>query len=321
MIRSACAGRRVRWLALVLLLAASSAMAQSAGEFTFGFCIRGYDEDTRFGEPSSIAISERSDVICLADVKDATLYVFNLQGLPKSIKADAEKLKAPYAVGIDKDGTTYVAGRDAGPVRIIGSDGRISDLELEAPEGDEPPKPGRMAFDRDGNLYVVDRTNSRLYVFDKDRKLKMRVGGKGNKRGEFRQLTDAAVDRQGRIYALDSVGVPVQVFDKKGKYLYRFGFRGAGDQDIGNPAAIALDRNDQVWIVDKGRHCLKVFDRAGEFLRRLGSYGVGEGTLFEPVDIEIDNFGKVYIAESGARRIQVFIIGRAYETFTPASQF
>ena len=73
--------------------------------------------------------------------------------------------------------------------------------------------------------------------------------------------------------------------------------------------------------MDKGQHCLKVFDRAGEFLRRLGSYGVGEGTLFDPVDIEIDSFGKVYVAESGARRLQVFVVGRPYETFTPASRF
>lgn len=307
--------RHIWWLAAItILLAASTASAQ---EFSFSLAITGYRTDTRFGEPSGLALSERANLIYLTDVKDAALYVFNPEGVPKSIESDKAKIGAPYAVAVDKDSNAYVAANDAGPVKVIDSKGEVKSFEFEAPQGDQMPRPGRMAFDRDGNLYVVDRANSRLYVFDKDRKLKMRIGSKGSKRGEFRQLQDVAVDRQGRIYALDALGIPVQVFDKKGKYLYRFGFHGAGDQDIGYPNGIALDRNEQVWIVDKGQHCLKVFDRAGEFLRRFGTYGVGEGTLFDPVDIEIDGFGKVYVAEAGARRLQVFTVSRPYETFTP----
>ena len=303
--------RNRRWLIIAAILLAGSVYA--AGDFNFSFSITGYRNDTRLGEPSGLAVSERANLIYVADVKDSALYAFNMQGVPESIEADREKIGTPYAVAVDEDGKVYVSTSDAGPIKMLDSEGRVTSIELEALEGDQPLRPGRMVFDRDGNLYVVDRANSRLYVLDKDRKLKMRIGGKGSKRGEFRQLQDVGVDRQGRIYALDSVGVPVQVFDKKGKYLYRFGFHGGGEEDIGSPNAITLDRKDRVWIVDKGQHCLKVFDRAGEFLRRFGTYGVGEGTLFEPVDIEIDTYGRVYIAESGARRIQVFTVSRNLE--------
>lgn len=308
--------RRAGWLVIAAVLLTGSVLA--AAEFSFSFSITGYRDDTRFSEPSTVGVSDRSNLIYLVDSKDAAVYSFNLQGAPKSLECDREKLGIPYAVAVDKDGRVYIATTEAGPIKMLDADGKVAPIELEAPAGDQKPKPGRMAFDRDGNLYVVDRANSRVYVLDKDRKLKLRIGGKGSKRGEFRQLQDVAVDRQGRIYALDSLGIPVQVYDKKGKYLYRFGFRGEGSQDIGHPNAIALDRNDQVWIVDKGQHCLKVFDRAGDFLRRFASYGVGEGTLFEPVDIDIDISGKVYVAELGARRVQVFTVGRPYETFTTA---
>ena len=79
-------------------------------------------------------------------------------------------------------------------------------LELTADQGQdkEPPKPGRMTFDHDGNLYVVERANCQIFVFDKDRKFKFKFGGIGDKRGEFKLLQDVAVDRQGRIYATDS---------------------------------------------------------------------------------------------------------------------
>ncbi len=302
----------------LLLFAGSAAVAQTGGEFAFSFSVLGYQKDSRFAEPASIAVSDRSHQIYLVDAKDPAVFVFTTEGAPKTIHAARDRIDAPYAVAVDKDGKVYLTGSEAGPIVVIDADGEVATIDIEAPEGDQKPKPGRMAFDRDGGLYVIDRANSRIIVLDKERKVRMRIGGKGSKRGEFRQLHDVAVDRQGRIYALDSLGVPVQVFDKKGKYLYRFGFRGDGVQDIGYPAGIALDRSDQVWIVDKGQHCIKVFDRAGEFLRKFTSYGVGEGTLFDPVDIEIDGFGKVYVAEAGARRMQVFRIARPYETFTTA---
>ncbi len=302
------------WLCIMAVLLAG--LAAAAGDFTFSFSIKGYHDDTRFGDPSAVAVSDRANALYIVDSKDAALYGFNLQGVPKSQESDKEKIGTPYAIAADKDGKLYVTTADAGPVNVIDAEDKVTAIDLEIPEGDKKARPGRMAFDRDNNFYVVDRENSRLYVLDKDRKLKMRIGGKGSKRGEFRQLQDVAVDRQGRIYALDALGIPVQVCDKKGKYLYRFGFHGEGPQDIGYPSAIALDRNDQVWIVDKGQHCLKVFDRTGDFLRRFGSYGVGEGTLFDPVDIEIDGFGRIYVAESGARRMQVFTVNRPYEAFT-----
>lgn len=302
------------WLCTMAILLAGPAAA--VGEFAFSLSIKGYHDDARFGEPSAVAVSDRANVLYLVDTKDAVLYGFDLQGVPRSLESDKEKIGVPYAVALDKEGKLYVSAADAGPIKVIDSEDKVTEINLEAPEGDKKARPGRMAFDRDGNLYVVDRENSRLYVLDKDRKLKMRIGGKGSKRGEFRQLQDVAVDRQGRIYALDALGIPVQVYDKKGKYLYRFGFHGEGPRDVGYPSAIALDRNDQAWIVDKGQHCLKVFDRTGDFLRRFGSYGVGDGTLFDPVDIEIDGFGRIYVAESGARRMQVFTVNRPYETFT-----
>ena len=307
---------------LLTITGAASDLADPFGqrgrELTFYYSVNGYERDAWFGEPAALALDERSNLLYVADRKDGTIDAFSIQGIAKFRYGAKEKLGPPLAVAVDKKGNIYVAENIGGPIKIIDSKRQITTLQLEAAEGDDTPKPGRMTFDRDGNLYVVDQANCRLYVFDKERKLKIKLGGRGEKRGEFKMLQDVAVDRQGRIYALDAMGIPVQVFDRKGKYIYRFGFHGEGDRDLGFPTAIAIDRNDQLWIVDKGQHALKVFDRVGTFLRRFGSYGLGEGTLFHPVDLEIDSFGRVFVAEAGARRLQVFTLSRPYEPFTPA---
>ncbi|HUV04162.1 MAG TPA: 6-bladed beta-propeller [Armatimonadota bacterium] len=305
-------------IALLLLAAAASHAGpfdQEARDFVFCFSVSGYDEETWLTKPSALALNERAGLMYVADSKAESVAVFSLQGAPKSQSGSKGEVKAPIGLAVDKVGSLYVSENEGGPIKILNPKGEVSTLEL--PTGEGPAKPGRMTFDRDGNLYVVERTACRIYVFDKERKLKFKLGGKGDKRGEFKVLQDVAVDRQGRIYALDSAGVPIQVFDKKGKYIYRFGFRGDGEEDIALAAGLFVDQNDQIWVVDRGRHCLKVFDRSGTFLRRFGSYGLADGSFCQPIDADSDRFGRIYVLEAGARRLQVFSLSRPFEPLTP----
>ena len=307
--------------ATILAACAPGARAQSLDQDarSLGFCFRvnGFDQDTVFGEPSGVALDERAGLIYLADSKFGRVYALTLQGVPKTEYGPGKGLEAPIGLAVDKQGNLYVSESSGGPIKVIDSKGDVTKLDLPTTEGDAVPKPGRMVFDRDDNLYVVDRANCRVLILDKDRKLKLSVGGKGDKRGQFKALWDVAVDRQGRVYALDSEGTPVQVFDKKGKYIYKFGFRGDGEEEIMYPSGIFIDQNDQIWVVDRGRHALKVFDRSGTFLRKLGAYGTDEGYLFQPADAEIDGLGRIYVAEAGARRLQVFSMSRPFEPFNP----
>jgi len=303
--------------AIVLSFAALRPSRASAEDLAFCFRVNGYEQDGVFGEPVAVAVNERAGMVCVADMKYGRVDAFSLQGVPKFEYGPEKGLEAPFGLAVDKDGTVFVSENFGGPIKIIDRKGEKSTLEIPAGDGDKPPKAGRMTLDRDGNLYVVDRANGRICVFDKERKLKLKFGGIGDKRGEFKEPADVAVDRQGRIYALDSVAAPVQVFDKRGKYIYRFGFRGEGEEDISFPAGLFVDQNDQVWVVDRGRHSFKVFDRSGSFLRRLGTYGVEEGLLFQPSDAEMDTLGRVYVVEAGARRLQVFSLSRPFEPFSP----
>jgi len=285
--------------------------------FDFVFRVNGFTQETYFGEPSALALDEKSGVFWLADSKYGEVYSFSLQGVPKTEYGADKGIETPVGLAVDKNGVLYVAEKSPGPIKVIGRDGAVKKLEIPSPEKGEPTAPGRMKFDRNGSLYVVDRANCRIAALDAEGKVRLTVGAKGDKRGQFKALQDVAVDRQGRIYALDSEGTPVQVFDKNGKYIYRFGFHGDGLEDISYPSGIFVDGNDQIWVTDRGRHALKVFDRSGTFLRALGKYGVEEGYLFQPADSVMDGLGRVYIAEAGARRMQIFSLSRPFEPFVP----
>jgi len=299
------------------LVASAGAFDPVQQDFTQCLVINGFTAGASFEEPSSVAIDERTGSMYIADTKAGTISQFTLQGVPVNQLGTSENLKSPFGIAIDGKGNIFVSEDDKASIKIINSKGESSSLEVSSGDGSVSAKPGRMTFDGDGNLYVVDRATNRILIFDKDRKFVIAIGSAGTKRGQFKALQDVAVDRHGRIYALDSSGFPVQVFDKKGKYLYRFGFQGDDPQDLSFASSLFIDRNDQIWIVDKGQNALKVFDRVGTFLRKFGTYGVGESALFYPTDAKMDNMGRVYVLESGGRRLQVFTILHPYERFNP----
>jgi tripartite motif-containing protein 71 len=315
----------VGWLSTIATLALSfvitsfacSDIGTTQADFRFYFAVKGYDTDKWFGDPVDLATDERAGLVYVADQKSGTVDAFSLQGVPKFQYGAKNGLKAPIGLAVDRNGNVCVAENEGGPIKIIDSKGYVSTLDLPAEQASdkEPPKAGRMTFDRDGNLYIVDRANCRIFVFDKDRKFRFSFGGIGEKRGQFKLLQDVAVDRQGRIYAADALGVPIQVFDRNGGLIYGFGLHGDGQGEVSFPAGLFVDRHDQIWAVDKTQHRVNVFDRSGMFLRTFGNYGQTEGNLFYPVAVAVTGLGRVYVIEAGSRRMQVFTLSRPFEPF------
>ena len=162
---------------ILLLIPAAHSRADGPGDFAQCLIIKGYDSDVMFGEPSAVALSDRTGYIYVTDTKAGNVDVFTLQGIPVSQYGSANGLKAPLGVAVDSKGNIFVSEDDGGPIKIIDAKGEITKLDIPVGDDKVAPKPGRMTFDRDGNLYVVDRATNRVIVLDKDRKLTLRFGG------------------------------------------------------------------------------------------------------------------------------------------------
>lgn len=298
------------------VLPAFSDLKQTVHDFQPQNVIVGWDKYNSFGNPISIAANSKAGLIGIADLDNKTVFLMTVNGVLKKRIDESKGIRSPMGIAIGDNGTVYISDSSRGEILSFNSDGdKIWAVSPES-NGEEKPLLGRIKLDRTGNLYVIDKANGHIYVFDKKADLKFKVGIKGDKRGEFNSLEDVAVDRQGRIYALDSFGTPIQVFDKNGKYLYKIGYKGSGDREIEHASGICIDANDQIWVADSGAHCLKVFDRNGDFLRSFGQYGTGYGELYKPIDIAIDSFGRVFVLEEGTKRVQVFVMRRPFERFT-----
>lgn len=143
-----------------------------------------------------------------------------------------------------------------------------------------------VRFDKDDNLWEVDKGSDMVVRFDKNWHVNMTLGRKEEnvlqhqypKRdgslpqidGYFREPTDIAWDSKGNIYITDGyVNSRVAKFDKDGFFLKSWGTRGTGPGQFNTPHNIGIDRNDNVYVADRGNGRIQVFDTEGTFLREI----------------------------------------------------
>lgn len=69
-----------------------------------------------------------------------------------------------------------------------------------------------MAFDAQGNIYVVEQGNLRVQKFAPDRTFLAAWGGPGGEPGQFRDPTGVAVDGDGNVSVADIGNGRVQTF-------------------------------------------------------------------------------------------------------------
>lgn len=204
-------------------------------------------------------------------------------------------------VAFDSEGQIYVSDADNRLIQKLSSHG---DFLMQIP--DEPQaidnvlkKPGDIAIDKDGNIYVAETTAHHIAETD-DPKIYMFAPCvlKFSPRGEL-----------AHTYFVDSVDVrPKQVLvaslivDEEGKTA--FGIKPEGhDRSL----LIAANSQSQLYVLDAKRGRIHKFNTDGEKLRVFGRYGAGNGEFDRDAsDIAIDARDNVLIADTGNHRVVKF---------------
>jgi hypothetical protein len=77
-------------------------------------------------------------------------------------------------------------------------------------------RPGGIAADSQGNIYIVDGGNNRIQKFRSDGQYLQTIGRKGQGPGEFESPYDIWLDSEENIYV--SEGMKIQIFNKDGEF-------------------------------------------------------------------------------------------------------
>jgi DNA-binding beta-propeller fold protein YncE len=211
-------------------------------------------------------------------------------------------------VVFDASGAFYVL--DAGNARVQ-KFGRERDfLTSWGNQGDADDQfvcPSGIAVDRQGRVYVSDRSQDKIVVFD----------GAGAWLATWptpRTPSGMAVDGDGNIWVANFENSSMVKFSADGDRLATW--NETGGWPINGPVHVAIDALDRVFVTEHDRDQVQVFAPDGTLLGAWGEYGEAPGELREPRGIALDGDGGVYVTEWLGGRVQKF---RLLPPLAPAS--
>jgi sugar lactone lactonase YvrE len=157
-------------------------------------------------------------------------------------------------------------------------------------------KPGGVAVDSAGHVWVADTWNSRVDEFSNTGEYINRFGTEGTGEGQFKEPEGIAVDSKGDVWVADTGNSRVEELSSTGTFIGMFGEGGAQTGQLAAPAALAIDSSGNVWVADTGNKRVEEFSSKGEYLRELTETAKDEG-------IVADAKGDVWVSETGNNKV------------------
>jgi peptidylamidoglycolate lyase len=217
--------------------------------------------DGMFETPHGLAVDSR-DNVWVTDVGLHQVFEFSHEGRllmtlgEEGVPGlDGHHFNKPTDVAITPSGDFYVSdGYGNSRVAKFSAEGKF--LFDWGTKGDRPGEfnlPHGIALDRQGRVYVADRTNSRVQVFDGNGKFLAEWKG-----AEIGRPWDVAVGADGFVYIMDGGDMNpkppdrgrVVILDMKGKKVGQFGSFGSYDGQFYWGHAVAVASNGDVYVTD-----------------------------------------------------------------------
>ncbi len=187
---------------------------------------------------------------------------------------------------------------------------------LKLPNGERFGLVSRVGTDSQDRIYVFQRRDPPVVVFDRDGKY---LGAWGA--GEVTDPHGLKIVND-TVYTTDRSDSVAKSFTLDGKVLLQLGQKGV-HSDTGctgspwlaeraagpfnHPTEMIPHPNGDIYVTDGYRNArVHRFTRDGKFVTSWGSPGHAEGQFHLPHSIAIDDDGKLYVADRANNRIQTF---------------
>ena len=170
-----------------------------------------------------------------------------------------------------------------------------------------PQQPGKLAgvaVAPSGTIYVSDRNNHKIHVFDAARKYVKCFGQQGVGNGQLQSPRSVAITTEGLLYVANDNGVDVMTTD--GAFVRRIGFG-----VLKQPWDVTV-YNGEVFVADTGNYHVVIFSPDGQLVRTIGSRGCGPGEFSNPTGVAISPDGQLYVSDQLNHRVQVLTLQGVY---------
>jgi len=261
--------------------------------------------------PVSVSCDPHAGEICVTEDADATVHVFNAEGIETFRTGRFAGLSQPL------DATVDAEGRIVALTLVQGLRNTITRLSIYGePDGYAPAPPAaewnprHLILTRDGHYLTLDTDSGLLAKHDArtGRVLWQRLLGGETDNGADLNLGRPAESADGRICVPGGNLHMVLVLDAQGEALDSFGRFGTAPGRMVFPVDAAFGPAGELLVLDRMRHKILVFDRDFAFVTEYGSLGSTPGTFYHPLSLAADGRGRIYVAQGFQGLVQVFSV-------------
>ena len=159
-----------------------------------------------------------------------------------------------------------------------------------------------------GSVFVSDRSNSQIHVFDVERKHVRTFGQHGQGEGQLNRLQGIDVSANGQLYVANENNHCVSVFREDGTFI-----RTIGQGKLQYPKDVLVHSSGLLYVADSSNHRIAVFSQEGELVRTIGSREGGKGEFEWPSGVAVSPNGHhLYVSDCDNYRVQVFTLEGQY---------
>jgi sugar lactone lactonase YvrE len=180
-----------------------------------------------------------------------------------------------------------------------------------------------VAVDKDDNVYVFNRGNVPVVVFDSEGNY---LAGWG-RRDDFELPHGITVDIDGFVYLVDTERHSVEKYTAEGDLKMRLGGTPSGPMSgkpFHQPTDVAVHPSGDIFVSDGyGNPRIHRFDNKGRLIRSWGTPGTGPGEFAVPHSVCFLDESTIAVCDRENYRIQLFTIDGEFvdqwPAFRPAS--
>lgn len=199
----------------------------------------------------------------------------------------------------------------------VGSGENVYELAAgwgKLPEGWVFKQVAGVAVDSKDRVYVFNRSEHSVIVFDRDGKFLTTWGTIGNGPDQFTTAHSAYIDKADNLYLVDggmtTGNHTVRKFALDGKLLMTLGTPGVAGSDgqpFNQPTDICVAPSGEIYVSDGYKNFrVHKFSPTGKRLLSWGEKGSGPGQFDLPHGVWVHKGGRVFVADRVNNRIQIF---------------
>ena len=261
-------------------------------------------------KPYGLALHDGNIFVC--DTVQGVVQVFDLKKRRSAYftPPGEGRLKLPFNLSIDDDGTRYVVDTLRNQVLVYASDGAY--LTAIGKKGELRPTDVAVTTNR---LYITDLSAHAVKVYGKaDQKFLFSIPvATDATKGKLFSPVNLTVDKVNHhLLVSDLGGFSVQIYDLDGNYLKTLGQQGVGMGCFSRPKGVAVDRDGITYVVDAAVQVVQMFDPQGRLLMFFGQPGAStRGELLLPASVKVDydhvGYFQKYIAPGHRCEYLIFV--------------